>query len=542
MVPLVEILLLAGAGFGVCLCALGVYIRRQYEELGVTAYAGFLVTLGLGGLIVYVAAVVTISESATTEGLWRRLASFVYLFWGLSTVPWILFTLQYTGSIIDVRWETVVLLYIPFLGYGATVGIDYFHLDQLEVMQLLVGGLTNLYAIGLMFAGVALLLWTTYQYSHLSLRAGSILAIGPPTLFILPNLSRRLWEAPALAAGLFVLAHAVIALGAVFGVLWDGAFEVTPAVKTIGEREIIREMDNPVFVVDDCDHVIKCNEAATETLGTERSEMLGDPLGDVVGHDTGHLGTCETILLETADGRRRYDPQLSGLTDQHDRELGVLVTLHDVTDRELREQRLTVLNRVLRHNLRNKVEVLKGHAEVLDVNGQSDHLTTIVETADTIGDLGNSARQIDKFVSSGADSTETDIADAIEDQLETLGADNRDATVSLECPASAPVETNVRALHGALDGALDNALMYADSTVDITVTERNDGYTVSIADDGPGIPETEIVSITSGTETALQHGTGLGLWQLKWAVRTIGGNLEFETTGGTTVTFTVPAQ
>lgn len=52
----------------------------------------------------------------------------------------------------------------------------------------------------------------------------------------------------------------------------------------------------------------------------------------------------------------------------------------------------------------------------------------------------------------------------------------------------------------------------------------------------------QVLTITHGTDTALQHGTGLGLWQLKWAVTTLGGDLEFDTTDGTTVTFAIPDQ
>ncbi|WP_197428665.1 HAMP domain-containing histidine kinase, partial [Halapricum sp. CBA1109] len=52
-------------------------------------------------------------------------------------------------------------------------------------------------------------------------------------------------------------------------------------------------------------------------------------------------------------------------------------------------------------------------------------------------------------------------------------------------------------------------------------------------------PDDELDAIDSGTETPLRHGTGLGLWQLTWAVRTMGGELSFDTDDGTTVTFTV---
>jgi hypothetical protein len=41
-------------------------------------------------------------------------------------------------------------------------------------------------------------------------------------------------------------------------------------------------------------------------------------------------------------------------------------------------------------------------------------------------------------------------------------------------------------------------------------------------------------------ETALEHGSGLGLWLVKWGVGALGGTVTFDTTDGTTVTLALP--
>jgi signal transduction histidine kinase len=540
MIPVVETLLLTGASAGVLLCLLAVYTVRRYDELGVKAFGGFLTVLGVGAIGVNA----TLLLVSGGDGSWENLASLPYLVWSVSSVPWFLFTLQYTGRVMDIRWQTVVLLYTPLLGYALNIAISFLNIEGLLVVQSLIGAGTFLYALSLVLVGSALLLWTTYQYGHLSFFAAGLLVTGPIGVFLTANVQTVLAELTPLTVGFLTSGYLFLLLVSALGVVRYETFEVTPAVGTLGEREIVREIDDLVFVVDDDTHIIECNEAVAETLDRSRTGVLGSDLSTVLGHDRDELAARETVTLDTVDGKRRYDPQLSAITDQHDRELGVLVSLHDVTERELREQRLTVLNRVLRHNLRNKIEVVKGHAEVLDANGDSEHLRTILDTADSIGDLGDSARRIDQFVSGSPSSncTEVDVAATIHEQLERLDTPSHDVTVSVDVPPVAPVETNREALAGALDSALDNALTYAETSVDVTVTERQDGYTVSIADDGPGIPEVELDSLDSGTETALQHGTGLGLWQLKWAVMTMGGDLDVETGDGTTVTFTVPCQ
>jgi signal transduction histidine kinase len=539
MVSVVDALFLTTALAGLALCGLGVYTYRQYTELGVSAFVVFLGILGVGAILTSLFALF-ISDIVRGEGgpqLWVQTAIFV---WGLSAVPWLVFTLQYSGRYTTIRRRTIGLLYSPFIAIGANFALGLFDIDGVLLIQSFIGTSVYLYSLALVLIGSAILLVTTYQYSHLSLTAGGLLAAGPLGLFFVINSLNFTTQYAVFGSALYTTGYVFATVVTALGVVQYESFEATPAVQTLGEREIVREIDDLVFVVDDCEHVIECNEAVTETLGRDRTAVLGESLPAIVGYGTDELRSRNTVTLDSADGRHRYDPQLSTITDQHDRDLGVLVSLHDVTDREMREQRLTVLNRVLRHNLRNKVEVVKGNAEVLDQERESDHLDTIVETAETIADLGDSARAIDRFVSASSGGTVVDIAETIEEELDRLDAS--EVTVALDTPPSPSVETNREALNGALDSALDNALAYANTTVEITVTEQKDGYEIAIADDGPGIPQSELDALDSGTETALQHGTGLGLWQLKWAVMTLGGDLEFDTRHGTTVTFTVPEQ
>lgn len=117
-----------------------------------------------------------------------------------------------------------------------------------------------------------------------------------------------------------------------------------------------------------------------------------------------------------------------------------------------------------------------------------------------------------------------------------------DVDVTLDVPDAAPLSTDWQALRAALESAIENALEYASESVTVTVERRSAGYEIVVTDDGPGIPDSELASIDAGSETPLQHGTGLGLWQLKWAVTRFGGDLSFDTADGTTVRIVVPDQ
>jgi len=537
MVTPVDVLFGLLALGGTALCVLGAYTYRSSEQLGTTPFAVFLGILGLGSLGSGVFGLLFAPyRTGTVTPVWGVFGIVAWLF---AVVPWLFFALRYTGTYTQIRWRTVVLITLPCFGIVANIAASAVGIET-RVTRL-IASLVSIYALGLMVIGIYLVVQTTHKYGHLSVWQGASIALIPlvgllgfNTTTFFPN-----------TVGIGVVGTA--ALGSWVAVCATGltlfryeTFDSTPAIGTIGERAIARESDDLVFVVNDCGRIIKLNQTATETLGVDQGAVLGGELTAVLDYECAELRDLETISLETDDGINRYDAQVSAITDQHGRELGSLLSLRDVTERELREQRLAVLNRVLRHNLRNKIEVIRSHAEVLDTNAANGHSDSIIEAADSLVELGQSARTIDQFVSESSTNTTVDLREAIEQALNAVEAGDHAVSVSVDTPEHPEVTTNASALSGALESAIENALTYADTEVGITVSECADNYELTIADDGPGIPAGELQSIDAGTETALQHGTGLGLWQLKWAVRTMGAELSFETGDGTTIEIVLP--
>jgi len=539
MVSTVDGLFTTGVLLGLLLCWASLYTHRRRDQLGTTAFAAFVAFLGAGTALGGLAGVLGLAfPSNDGAAVWRLVPIF---FWIFSAVPWFVFALQYTGRYTRIRPRTVAVLSVLPFGIVVQIALNVVGIEALVLLTAL-GSVVVIYSAGLMIVGAYLVVETTYAYGHLSVRQGLSLAAIPIGTFVVWNVISLQEIGATSAAALYVVGAGVALAGTAITLVRYDTFASTPAVGTIGERAIARETDDLVFVVDDRDRIIKLNRTAVETLGVTRADSLGIQVSELLGHGTEPLRSRETVTLETGDGTRRYDPEVSAVTDQHDRWLGFIVSLRDVTERELREQRLAVLNRVLRHNLRNKIEVVKSHAEAIE--SDDDHADRILATADEIADLGYSTRRIDQFVSESARETTVDVATLAR---ETLARVEREAAtdsvaVSITTPESATVETNRAALAAALESAIENAVSYAESTVTVTVEDHDEGYELRVADDGPGIPQGELDAVGAGTETALDHGSGLGLWQLTWAVRTIDGDLSFDTTDGTTVTIVVPEE
>lgn len=246
----------------------------------------------------------------------------------------------------------------------------------------------------------------------------------------------------------------------------------------------------------------------------------------------------------------RVTPLFAGDVPPDDRTpadiIGVQGTAREATGRRRREQLIRVLNRVLRHNLRNDINIISGYAELLrDRLSDSDAELAgrIVKTSEDLAKLAETARDLDQNLSEPADTEPTDLVPLVQETVEGLKDRYPSVTVSMDLPETLPAMSAPR-LEMALLELLDNAAKHAgeEPTIDI-LGERSAGRTVlRITDDGPGLPDQERVVLESGEETPLIHGSGLGLWLVHWTVQSLDGSLHVRDDGpGASIEVQLPA-
>ncbi|WP_411968352.1 histidine kinase N-terminal 7TM domain-containing protein [Haloferax sp. YSSS75] len=216
---------------------------------------------------------------------------------------------------------------------------------------------------------------------------------------------------------------------------------------------------------------------------------------------------------------------------------GVVLNARDVTDRYRYEQRLRVLNRVLRHDLRNDMNVILGHADLLldeRIPAETkDHARTIKRKARSLVELGEQTRQIDTTLDRGSgELAPVEIVERIEEQVDAIESDYPRAIITRDLPDEQWVTAD-DLVESALKNLLDNALEHNDRIlpeVSVSIRESpvsSDFVEVHISDNGPGIPDAELAVLESGTETPLQHISGLGLWLVHWIIDRSNGRLVF---------------
>ncbi|KAB1185067.1 MULTISPECIES: PAS domain S-box protein [Haloferax] len=258
--------------------------------------------------------------------------------------------------------------------------------------------------------------------------------------------------------------------------------------------------------------------------------------------DTWH----ERIVDQRKSGEFYTAVQTIAPIHQGDESIGYVAIQSDITESELAKQRLGVLNRMFRHNLRNRMNVIDGYAEMIRTDAANeetlDRANNIVTAANELVALAEKAQTVaDLLESDGSTRYVVELIDEAVTRAQSYYPDST-ATVDVEPGISELVDNRVGV---AVNELVTNSLEHGGETVHVDVfrSPRNDErLVIRVSDDGPGLPKGEWDAIERGRETPLEHGTGMGLWLVHWVVTKAGGSTRLGTTplGGAAVTLELP--
>lgn len=223
---------------------------------------------------------------------------------------------------------------------------------------------------------------------------------------------------------------------------------------------------------------------------------------------------------------------------------GLAFGLTDARQQRTRDQleranaQLTVLNRVLRSNIRNAMTVVRGRAEVLAerADGGEESAAVVAENVNRLLSASEHARHIGAVI--GADGDEEDVK-AVVDLVEVvdgvigwLQAEHPDA--EFDAPVTEACRVRARPLVEAVGSeVIENAVVHNEGDtrrVSVSVRRAGGGVALRVADDGPGIPEETVETLRRGYETSTRHTDGLGLCLAQWIADRSDADLAFEST------------
>ena len=327
-------------------------------------------------------------------------------------------------------------------------------------------------------------------------------------------------------------------------------------------RKAVEQAGHALYITDTNGVIQYVNGAAEEITQYTEEELLGRTpkmFNSGVHDDTFYTDLWNTILSgdvwqseiinERKNGERYIvDQTIAPITDADGAPVKFIAINREITEKKRREQRLSVLNRVLRHNLRNSATVLYGHAEELAQKTSGDVSELALTLRDETRDLmrkGEIVREFDQLLRESNVMENVDLSAVLHRRIKNIQPQADQTDLHIDIQPDLHVRANSDLIAVIFDELLENAIKHnssSDLTLTVTVQDEAEHVRVIISDDGSGIPQNELQAVIEGEETELTHTSGLGLWLAKWGTRHLGGTLNISSTpvSGTKVVIEFP--
>ena len=330
-------------------------------------------------------------------------------------------------------------------------------------------------------------------------------------------------------------------------------------------RQIIDLVPDLIFVKNSEGEYLLANEATAAAYGATPEEIEGNREAEVIPDaddseefrrddldvlSSGQPKTIPEEELTTADGETRVlettkiPYQVADSGDEavlgYARDITALKEYEETLERQ--RDNLEVLNQVVRHDVRNALQLVLAYGATLEPHvdeGGEEYLRQILEAGREAVDITRTAGDVTEvLLHSDGDRRPVSLRHILEAQVEEARSSHERAIVSID--GTVP-DTRVLAddlLESVFRNLLNNAVVHNDTdlpsiTVSATVTEER--TRVRVTDNGPGIPdERKDELFERGRKGLDSDGTGIGLYLVRTLVDRYGGDVWVEDadTGG----------
>ena len=272
------------------------------------------------------------------------------------------------------------------------------------------------------------------------------------------------------------------------------------------------------------------------------------PTHYVIGGLIALFGVLVVLLVArgaTSLARRLHDEQVTAALNEK------LKALNVEKDRYLG---------IAAHDLRNPLSSMRGLSELmleapLEPEQQREFLETIHRTSDEMLGLVNDLLDVSVIESGKLElrRSDQDIATLVQRRIRHLEAHARSKKIELKLDVDGAQRASIDAARfgQVIDNLVSNAIKFSPSGTAVQVALRSGegSFTLSVQDQGPGIPEEERKLLfrsfqkLSARPTGGEKSTGLGLAIVKKIVDAHGGTIDVENAlgGGTRFTVNTPS-
>jgi len=333
-------------------------------------------------------------------------------------------------------------------------------------------------------------------------------------------------------------------------------------------QHLVEEAEDMLYLIDEEGRYVLVNDSMAELTGYDREEIIGNTPAMLLSNEDLKKGQNKirrlldaedqesdtwTVTLITKDGQRiPCELRFKLLPGDDQSYSGIVGVARDIRERRRREQKLQVMTRLLRHNIRNKLGLVMGKADLLGERATTDSemaatdeeilemTENISETAEEMVRLSEKVRTIQERIRANPDDEEhAEVARLARAVVQQFRANYEGATISIDAPDKLWATVS-ESYEVALSELIENGIHHYEgegtARVGVDIYEENGTVVTEVSDNCPPIPDSEKRVIREEVETALSHSAGVGLWLVYWVVKAANGEMTFEDDeGGNTV-------
>ncbi|TKX83309.1 HAMP domain-containing histidine kinase, partial [Halorubrum sp. SS5] len=137
---------------------------------------------------------------------------------------------------------------------------------------------------------------------------------------------------------------------------------------------------------------------------------------------------------------RPYEATIRDVVDDHDRTTARVITYHDVGAYLGQQQRLNVLNRVFRHDVRTETNLILGYLEQLRSDPTDERAMSVIsDSAERMLDLSERTRTAGELFDPTEESEWTPLPAVVDEAVDEARADDPDARIEVGEVPTVPV-------------------------------------------------------------------------------------------------------
>lgn len=317
---------------------------------------------------------------------------------------------------------------------------------------------------------------------------------------------------------------------------------------------IFANIDDGVLILDDARCIQLMNRAMQVTFDLPAKGYRGKPVSEIIDHPDVNVlfKQAQTVPLKfhevNFDDGRVYSAQYTPLKG-----IGWLVTMQNISNLKKVDRVKNEFVHTVSHDLRSPLTSVLGYTELVGRVGslneqQTEFIDRIRSSIKNITTLVDELLDLSRLEAGFDTRRETVHLEGImKIALDTLEGQFRlkNQTLQLDVGKNIPkLHANPIRLRQLLDNLLSNAVKYSPSgsTIRVSLQDEDSWIILSVADEGPGIPQSEQGRIFEKFYRASNvpdqtSGTGLGLAIVKSIVDSHQGRIWVESVEGKGSTF-----